>query len=443
MHQAAVSLLAVPVFIAIYVGTLVRRSVMARAGLALGLAIALGIGVIGAGEPALITATPVSPILPLAQAEFSTTFSTDRGLATPVTIKFSTAMDPGSVAAALAVDPPTQVDLSWNASGTTVTIAPRGRWSVGTLHTITVQAGALTRSGQPLMRPARAAFLTRDATTASIVATDRIGTRVSVSTSFLVSFARPVVPATVLTAVRLDPPAAGTIEASDPTEGPTHYLFVPAAPLQPDVAYHFVVSGVRDLDGLVLDPVSLAIQTTTAPTVVRFRPRDTTQDVARDAAISIRFTEAMDRVSTTRAFTATAGGKAVTGTVSWAESDTVLIFTPSASLPFGTTVAMDVSADAKSTTGVRLGAPGHGIFQTIKTPVAPKPTAKPVVPKAAGGTGSGSGSGGGSTVGGGSWGAVETYYLGLMNCTRTGGWVTSSGSCSSPGGRNVAALKLD
>jgi uncharacterized protein YkwD len=30
-----------------------------------------------------------------------------------------------------------------------------------------------------------------------------------------------------------------------------------------------------------------------------------------------------------------------------------------------------------------------------------------------------------------------------MNCTRTGGWVTSSGSCSSPGGRNVAPLILD
>ncbi len=46
-------------------------------------------------------------------------------------------------------------------------------------------------------------------------------------------------------------------------------------------------------------------------------------------------------------------------------------------------------------------------------------------------------------VGGGSWASVETYYLGLMNCTRTGGWVTSSGTCSSPGGRSVAALKLD
>jgi len=51
--------------------------------------------------------------------------------------------------------------------------------------------------------------------------------------------------------------------------------------------------------------------------------------------------------------------------------------------------------------------------------------------------------GGGGAVGGGSWAAVERYYLKLMNCTRTGGWVTSGGACSSPGGRNVAALKLD
>ena len=35
---------------------------------------------------------------------------------------------------------------------------------------------------------------------------------------------------------------------------------------------------------------------------------------------------------------------------------------------------------------------------------------------------------------------VEAYYLRLMNCTRTGGWVTSGGACSSPGGRDVAPL---
>jgi uncharacterized protein YkwD len=50
-------------------------------------------------------------------------------------------------------------------------------------------------------------------------------------------------------------------------------------------------------------------------------------------------------------------------------------------------------------------------------------------------------SGGGGAVSG-SWSSVEAYYLKLMNCTRTGGWVTSTGSCSSPGGRAVAPLML-
>jgi hypothetical protein len=31
------------------------------------------------------------------------------------------------------------------------------------------------------------------------------------------------------------------------------------------------------------------------------------------------------------------------------------------------------------------------------------------------------------------WYAVETYYLGLLNCTRTGGWVLEDGSCEGYG----------
>ena len=59
MRQAAVALLAVPIIVAVYVGALLRRSTLARAGLALGLALILGIGVIGSrpadrhrGDPA-------------------------------------------------------------------------------------------------------------------------------------------------------------------------------------------------------------------------------------------------------------------------------------------------------------------------------------------------------------------------------------------------------
>jgi uncharacterized protein YkwD len=436
LRQATVALLAVPVVAATYVGRLVRRSVRVRVGLTFGLALVLGVGVVGAQRPAVITATPVSPILPLAQAAFTTTFSTGRGLTEPVTIGFTTPMDPASVAAALSVEPVTAVDLAWNATGTVLTVSPHGRWSVRTFETITIRAGALDRSGQPLTRPARAVFLTRDATTGSVVATDRIGERVSTSTSFLVSFATPVDPATVEAAISLDPPTPGTLQSSNPAEGPVRYLFVPSKPLDPDVVYRLVVSGVRDSDGVSVAPVSFAVRTASAPNgpaVVRFRPRANTVGVARDAAISVRFTQPMDRRSTAHAFRVSVGGKAIPGTVRWAESDTVLVFTPATALPFGATVSMDVATAATNRTGVRLASPGHGTFQTVRKTSASTSAAP---------TG-GSTVTAGSAVGGGSWGAVETYYLGLMNCTRTGGWVTATGACSSPGGRNVAPLKLD
>ncbi len=440
MRQAAIALLAVPVLAAIYVGALLRRSVVARASLALGLALVLGIGVIGAGRPSTAVATPVNPILPLAQTAFTTTFSTDRGLRDPVTIEFTTTMDPRSVAASFTIQPPTPVDLAWDASGTVLTVTPKTHWAVGTFHTVTVQAGALARSGQPLTTPARAAFLTRRLSTASIAATKPNGDRVAPSTSFLVSFAKPVDATTVAASIQLQPSTPGTVESTNTAEGPREYLFVPSTPLRPDVAYRLVVSGVRDLDGLTLDPFSLAVRTTQEPAVVRFRPQAGTLAVPNGSAISVRFTEAMDGPSTAKAFSVSSAGKRIAGTVRWAETDTVLVFTPSAALQGGATISMDVGLGATSANGVHLGLLAHGTFQTVSRAAPPKPKAAAVAPAR---PASGAPSSGGSAVGSGSWGAVETYYLGLMNCTRTGGWVTSTGACSSPGGRNVAALRLD
>jgi uncharacterized protein YkwD len=136
------------------------------------------------------------------------------------------------------------------------------------------------------------------------------------------------------------------------------------------------------------------------------------------------------------------GGKRIAGAVTWADADRVLLFTPSSPLPYGATVAVDVAASAVSTARVQLTAAGHVTFQTVKRPAPPRPPAAPA-PTRATTTAPAPTGGGGAAVGGGSWAAVESYYLGLMNCTRTGGWVTSSGACSSPGGRNVAPLKLD
>ena len=37
--------------------------------------------------------------------------------------------------------------------------------------------------------------------------------------------------------------------------------------------------------------------------------------------------------------------------------------------------------------------------------------------------------------------AVETYYLGLLNCTRTGGWVTKDINCKGYGSGNYSPVR--
>jgi uncharacterized protein YkwD len=434
LRNAAIALLAVPILAAIYGGALLRRSVVSRLAGAIGLSAILGVGIIGAGLPSVTTATPTSPIVPLTRAEFRTVLSTGASVVEPVAIHFTTPMDRRSVAAAVTVEPPTPVELVWDAAGQTLTINPSSTWAPGAYHTVSVQAGALAQTGQPLARPARAAFLTRPATTVSVEATAPIGKRASVATAFSVTFGGPVDPASVRAGMTIQPETPGTIEMTGLPKGPISYAFVPSAPLRPDTVYKVVVSGVRDVDGLALAPQSIAVRTVRAPSVVRFRPLEEATNTPRDANISVRFTEAMDRAATARAFSVRIGGKALKGQIRWAESNTVLVFDPASALPYDAAVVAKVDITARSAAGATMVRSVRAIFETV-----PKPKPPPAAPPAT----KISSDGGGGAVGGGSWAAVERYYLKLMNCTRTGGWVTSGGSCSSPGGRNVAALKLD
>jgi uncharacterized protein YkwD len=135
----------------------------------------------------------------------------------------------------------------------------------------------------------------------------------------------------------------------------------------------------------------------------------------------------MDPTTTAAAFSVTAGGSAVEGSLSFAENGTVLVFDPAANFGYGQKIDVIVGAGAASTAGVPLGAEVRGTFTTATRP-APRTVSIPT---------------GGGSIGTSSWAAVEVYYTNLMNCTRTGGWVTSGGDCSSPGGRNVAPLVLD
>ena len=190
---------------------------------------------------------------------------------------------------------------------------------------------------------------------------------------------------------------------------------------------------------------AVSVQTSEAPAVVRFRPRAGDEVVERAAAISVRFTERMDRDRTAKAFHVTVGSSELKGAVSWAEQGRVLVFVPADPLPYGATVRARVDDTAVSKAGTPLAKESTAKF-TVEPKPKPKPKAKAPAPAPAPTKKSKPKpipkSGGGGAVAG-SWAGVESYYLRLMNCTRTGGWVTSGGNCSSPGGRDVAPLVLN
>lgn len=432
MRKLIVALLAVPVLAVIYAATAVRRPGIVRATAALGLGAAIGLGVVAFVRPTTTTATPPTDIVPLTAAAFRTSVATGVELQAAATIGFSTPMERASVQAALVIEPPTAVELRWNDDDTAVTIVPVAHWAVDTYHTITVQPGALAGTGRPLTKPVRSAFLTRGPTTAVVEPTAKLAKRVALDTAFSIGFDRAVDAASVARAVHLEPAVPGNLTVEPDVDGLPRYVFTPSKALKADTRYKIVLDGVLDRDGVPVATVAIAVRTAVAPEIVRFRPAARTQDVARHTNISVRFSRPMDRASTKKAFTVVADGKPVKGKITFAEKDTVLVFDPAEAFAYDTRVVASVSRSARSVDGVALRSAKQVAFRTEPKPVSgSRATTVPI-----------SSSGGGS-VGGGSWASVERFYLGLMNCTRTGGWVTSTGGCSSPGGRNVAALRLD
>ena len=432
LRKYLVALLAVPVFASVYVAALLGRSRVVRTGAAVVMGGLVAVGAISMARPTVTTASPVRDIVPLTQAAFRTAVGTKVQLDAPATITFTTPMQRASVEAALSVEPQTAVTLRWNPDSTKVDVAPTAHWDAGTFYTVTVGAGALATTGRPMTSPARASFLTRGPTSAVLAATSSTGTRVSIDSAFTVTFDQPVDADSVSTSIRLDPATPGAVTSEPGSDGATVFTFTPDAALRPDSRYRLIVSGARDAAGVEIAARSLAIRTTAAPAVVRFRPKHMTQAVPRGSAISVRFTRPMDHRTTKAAFTVTADGKPVTGTTTFVEGDTVLVFKPSTALPWDARIVVKVAKTARSTDKVTLGVDAQVAFHTVArvTRISKPPTTS-------------GGGGGGGSVGGGTWAAVERYYLKLMNCTRTGGSVTSSGSCSSPGGRSVAPLWID
>lgn len=429
MQKVVATALAIPVLVAVYVGTLVRRAGTGRTLMAL-LAVGLTAVLIAtAARPAAVTGTLPARNSSLDPAEFTPIVETGDSPSAPVVINFPNAMNQTSVETLVHVLPATEVAFSWDASSTLLTIRPRTAWEASTFHTITVEPGALDATGRPLDHQIRSVFLTRAAIEASLSGTDLIAGSATSTSRFRVAFDGPVDATTI--ALDISPSVTGRLApaAASTSDAPV-FEFIPDRPLDPGVTYTVALSpSARDADGAAITGPALTITTAAAPKIVRFRPLNAATGVGWTQNLSVRFTQPMDHASTELAWAATQGGKALKGSFSWAENDTVLVFDPTSVLGYNQKVVITVGVGATSRAGLALAAAGGATFTT-----AARTT------KTSGGSG---GSSGGGTIGSSTWSAVEAYYLKLMNCTRTGGIVTSTGACSSPGGRNVAPLWQD
>lgn len=431
MHKFVAAALAVPIFARIYVPVLTRRLLAGRIGIGIGTLAISGILVVGLAAPGATQARPPVTVTQLGPAALAGSIEPHHGLREPVRLSFSSAMDQASVAAALRVSPATDVVLTWDASGRALSIASKTSWKPATYYTVTIATAALDATGQPLASPVRAIFTTRPTVAARLTASEvAIKGRVPTSTTFAVAYDGPVDVSAAQAAFHVKPAVTGTFGSGSSAAGGSTITFTPTLGLAPDTTYTISVdAGVPDADGFASgQPAPLTIRTAKGPTVVRFRPFAGSTDIDRSAILSVRFTAPMDHRSTQAAFSARIGTKPLAGKFSWAEGDTVLVFDPTAILPYGAKIVMAVATTATGQDGTGLGAPKSASFTVVRKVAASHRRSIPI--------------GHGRVVGAGSWHAVETYYLKLMNCTRGGGWVTSSGNCSSPGGSGIAPLIL-
>ncbi len=149
-----------------------------------------------------------------------------------------------------------------------------------------------------------------------------------------------------------------------------------------------------------------------APSVVRFRPADGGATADTHQPVSVGFNKPMDRASTETAFAVTVNDHPLAAEEYWTENDTVLELIPAQPFKVGDLVTTTVASSALDTTGQHLTSPETATFAVVDPVVAPIPT-------------------GGKTTAAAPWYSYEVYFLNLMNCTRTGGWVTNDGECGS------------
>ncbi len=382
-----------------------------------------------------------APLAPQADAHPS---QSSLALDAPFEVQFTKPMNEASVEAALKIQPAGDVKLQWDATSQALSIVPVSHWEPYTNYLVDISNAATDQEGLSLATEIHTSFQSGSPTAGTLSATLVVDDQIAPTTAFQLTFTRPVKLSTVMTRLGISPQVDVSIVGDDPTDAASQvFTMTPKQPLASDATYLVsMADGGADSTGAALQPVPpLQVQTMPTPAVLKFRPQGGTITYDTNQPVSVRFTVPMDTKATAAAFSVTVGGRAVAGSLYWAEGDTVLVLTPRYSFKVGTTVVARVSTAARSAAGIHVTAASSATFTVSK------PRSYTIV-SSGGHSGGGGGGGGAGAFGAVSaqWYSMETYYLSLMNCTRTGGWVTAGATCSTESHHTLpaqSALNLD
>ncbi|MET1231627.1 MAG: Ig-like domain-containing protein [Candidatus Limnocylindrales bacterium] len=393
-----------------------------------------------------ITAFKTTPVDPHAAARMAASVEADFDVGEPVVIDFSTPMDPASVAAATAIQPAAATKATWSNGGRTLHLAPRGAWQPGTFYTITIDASAADATGKALTTPVRVIFFTRQRPAAQLAVTRASGRVALPETGIAIRFSAPVQTAAVAKAFSVEPTVEGSLLASaEPGDsGADRFIWTPTAPLEPGRTYVFrLAASVADGDGVAItSPLRLEVQVAARPTVVRSRPGGGATKIDRDQTISVRFSMPMDKRVTRGALRVSGLDPLKDAKISWLESGRVMVVDPDRDFAYGDKVTVAITGAARSAAGVPLGDDPAEVAYKATFTVEPKPAARRQVTRASSTKPKPSPSPSPSpSTGSAPWLSVEKYYLKLLNCTRTGGWVQADGSCKGYGSGTYSAYR--
>jgi uncharacterized protein YfaS (alpha-2-macroglobulin family) len=286
-----------------------------------------------------------------------------------ITLFFDQPMNQTLVEQAFSIEPSVEGLITW-LDESTLQFQPSAPLARSATYLVTIGPAARSQEGLALAEP-----ITLDITTAGPLEVTQVlpspgAEEVDPGSVVTVVFNRPVVPLQVTEGL----PQPLSFEPA--VDGQGEWIDTGIYVFRPDPGFPGGVSVTARLDssltdltgGTLAEPLTWSFSTA-LPRVVSIEPGNYISDIPRDTSIDITFNQAMNRASVQAALVVmTSGSQPVAGDYSWNDVGTVLTFTPTDLLPYGTTVFLRVSTAALGAGGGSLEGEYRTAFNVVSTP---------------------------------------------------------------------------